>query len=230
MAILLSASWIIGQSTFGSIVGVVRDPGEGTIAGAQITLTNLDDHAQRNSSADSNGGFEFVNLKSGHYELVIHADGFSDYRISSLQLDARQNLRLDAALKLATSSQTIEVSGERGPVINTENGTIGDTKDFQQITALPVNYRGATTSRLAMLSTVPGAQQDANGNVSVGGGLPSQVQYSVDGSSTVNIRQNGALGNMNPSSELISEFKVTQANNNAEFAQLGDVTIPRTIW
>jgi len=59
-----------------------------------------------------------------------------------------------------------------------------------------------------MLATVPGAQQDANGNVSVGGGLPSQVQYSVDGSSTVNIRQNGALGDMNPSSVLISEFKV----------------------
>ena len=46
-AILLSASCVIGQSTFGSIVGVVRDPDEGTIADAQITLTNLDDHAQR---------------------------------------------------------------------------------------------------------------------------------------------------------------------------------------
>ena len=176
MAILLSASGVIGQSTFGSIVGVVKDPGEGTIAGAQIILTNLDDHSQRNASADGNGGFEIVNLKPGHYELVIHADGFSDFRVSSLQLDARQNLRLDATLKLATSTQTIEVSSERGPAINTENGTIGDTKDFQQITALPVNYRGATTSPLAMLSTVPGAQQDANGNVSVGGGLPSQVQ------------------------------------------------------
>src|SRR6202035_784543 len=128
-------------------------------------------------------------------------------------------------LKLASASQSIEVSSDAGPVINTENGTIGDTKNFQQITALPVNYRGATTSPLAMLATVPGAQQDANGNVSVGGGLPSQVQYSVDGSSTVNIRQNGALGNLNPSSELISEFKVTQFNNNGEFAQIGDVTI-----
>src|SRR5438309_11248704 len=100
MAILFLASGIIGQSTFGSIVGVVKDPGEGTIADAQITLTNLDDRAQRNARADSNGGFEFVNLKPGHYELVIHADGFSDYRVSSLQLDARQNVRLDAALKL----------------------------------------------------------------------------------------------------------------------------------
>jgi hypothetical protein len=107
------------------------------------------------------------------------------------------------------------VNGEGGLVFNTENGTIGDTKDFGQLTNLPVNYRGATTSPLAMLATVPGAQ-DANGNVSVGGGLPSHVQYSVDGSSTENIRQNGALGNTNPSSELISEFKVTQFSNNAE--------------
>jgi uncharacterized surface anchored protein len=130
MAILLWTSSVIGQSTFGSIVGVVKDPGEGTIAGAQITLTNLDDHALRNASADSNGAFEFVNLKPGHYQLMIRVDGFSDYKVPSLQLDARQNLRLDAALKLATSTQTIEVSSERGPVINTENGTIGDTKDL----------------------------------------------------------------------------------------------------
>jgi hypothetical protein len=225
IATLLSASCAFGQSTFGGIVGVVKDPGQREVAGAQVTLTNLEDGSQRSATTDANGEFEFVNLKAACYELVVHADGFADYKAPSLQLDARQSLRLDVALKLAIATQTIEVSGESGPVINTENGTIGDTKDFQQITNLPVNYRGATTSPLAMLATVPGAQQDANGNVSVGGGLPWQVQYSVDGSSTVNIRQNGALGNMNPSSELISEFKVTQFNNNAEFAQLGDLTI-----
>ncbi len=225
IATVLSTSCAIGQSTFGGIVGVVKDPSQGEVAGAQVMLTSLEDGSQRSATTDSNGAFEFVNLKAARYELVVHGDGFADYKAASLQVEARQSLRLDVALKLATSTQTIEVSGESGPVINTENGTIGDTKDFQQITNLPVNYRGATTSPLAMLATVPGAQQDANGNVSVGGGLPSQVQYSVDGSSTVNIRQNGALGNMNPSSELISEFKVTQFNNNAEFAQLGDVTI-----
>ena len=94
VAILLWASSIVGQPTFGSIVGVVKDPGEGTIADAQITLTNLDDHAQRNASADSNGAFEFVNLKPGHYERVIHADGFSDYKVSSLQLDAHRRQRM----------------------------------------------------------------------------------------------------------------------------------------
>jgi hypothetical protein len=225
LASFLLASGTLGQSTFGGIVGVVKDPGQGVVAGSQLVLTSLDDNTQRTGTTDENGAFEFINLKPGRYELAVHLTGFADFKLSSIQLDARQTLRLDVPLKLSTSTQSIEVNGEAGPVINTENGTIGDTKNFQQLTGLPVNYRGATTSPLAMLATVPGAQQDANGNVSVGGGLPSQVQYSVDGSSTVNIRQNGALGNMNPSSELISEFKVTQFNNNAEFAQLGDVTI-----
>jgi hypothetical protein len=225
LASFLLASGTLGQSTFGGIVGVVRDPAQGAVAGAQLLLTSLDDNTQRTGTTDENGAFEFINLKPGRYELAGRATGFADFKLSSIHLDARQTLRLDVPLKLSTSTQSIEVTGAAGPVINTENGTIGDSKNFQQLTGLPINYRGATTSPLAMLATVPGAQQDANGNVSVGGGLPSQVQYSVDGSSTVNIRQNGALGNMNPSSELISELKVTQFNNNAEFAQLGDVTI-----
>jgi hypothetical protein len=224
-AVLLLAPRSVAQSTFGGILGNVKDPGQGDVAGAQVTLLSIDERSQRSTTTDANGAFEFINLKAGRYEVVVHAIGFTDYKVASVQLEARQSLRLDIELKLESSMQTIEVNGEGGPVINTEDGTIGDTKDFKEITGLPVNYRGATTSPLAMLSTVPGAQQDANGNVSVGGGLPSQVQYSVDGSSTVNIRQNGALGNMNPSSELISEFKVTQFNNNAEFAQIGDVTI-----
>jgi len=225
IAILFSALWTIGQSTFGDIVGVVKDPSQGAVPEAQVVLTRVEDKSQYPATTDADGAFHLVNLKPGHYDLAISASGFAEFKISSAQLDARQTLRFDVALKLASASQSIEVGGDSGPVINTENATIGDTKDFAQITNLPVNYRGATTSPLAMLATVPGAQQDANGNVSVGGGLPSQVQYSVDGSSTVNIRQNGALGNMNPSSELISEFKVTQFNNNAEFSQLGDVTI-----
>src|SRR5712664_2711548 len=224
-AILSSAPWAIGQSTFGDILGVVKDPSQGTVLAAQVILTRVEDKSEHSATTDAGGAFHFVNLRPGHYDLLVSATGFAEFKISATQLDARQTIRFDVALKLASAAQTIEVGGESGPVINTENATIGDSKSFQQITSLPVNYRGTTTSPLAMLATVPGAQQDANGNVSVGGGLPSQVQYSVDGSSTVNIRQNGALGNMNPSSELISEFKVTQFNNNAEFSQLGDVTI-----
>ena len=137
IAMLLFVPWAFGQSTFGGIVGVVKDPGQRSVAGAQLTLTNLDDRGERDASTDDNGGFELINLKAGRYELVVHADGFADYKVS-LQLDARQSLRLDVPLKLASASQSIEVNSDAGPVINTENGTIGDSKDFQQITAAEV--------------------------------------------------------------------------------------------
>src|ERR1700730_2500271 len=178
LAILLSTPWAIGQSTFGDILGVVKDPSQGTVLAAQVVLTQVEDKSEHSATTDADGAFHFVNLRPGHYDLLISASGFADFKISSAELDGRQTIGFDVALKVAFAKQTIEVGRESGPVINPENATIGDSKSFQQITSLPVNYRGTTTSPLARLATVPGAQQDANGNVSVGGGLPSQVQYS----------------------------------------------------
>src|SRR5260370_9538606 len=160
------------QSTLGEMIGVVKDPGQGVVAGGQGILTNVDDHTQHTAATDADGAFHFVNLKPGHYELLVAAAGFAEYKMTAVQLDARQSLRLEVALKLASAAQSIEVGGESGPVINTENATIGDTKDCSQITNLPVNYSGATKSTLGMRATVARAQQDANWNVSVGGGLP----------------------------------------------------------
>ena len=223
-AIAFTTSWANAQSTFGTMVGVVKDSGALVVAGAQVNLTGLDDGSRHTATTGGDGTFEFMNLKAGNYQVTVRAIGFADLKMRAVQLDVRQTLRLDVGLKVKSSSEIVEVA-DTVPMINTENAILADTKDFVQVSQLPVNYRGATTSSLAMVATVPGAQQDANGNVSVGGGLPSQVQYSVDGASTVNVRQNGALANMNPSSELISEFKVVQFSNNAEFAQLGDITI-----
>jgi hypothetical protein len=78
-------SWAAAQSTFGGIVGTVKDPGQGAVANAQLMLINLDDRTQRDTTTDTNGGFEFINLKPGHYELAIHADGFADYKMTALQ-------------------------------------------------------------------------------------------------------------------------------------------------
>ena len=212
------------QSTFGSIVGSVQDASGGAIPEAMVTVKNLEENSTRSAASDASGTFQMLNLRPGSYQLVVSKAGFTDAKSGTIMLDARQQLRVDMKLELASVSTTVEVS-DSAAVVNTENGVIGDTKNFNQVVQLPMNYRGANDSPLAALVAVPGVQQDANGNMSIGGGTPAQIQYSVDGTSTVNVRQNGALGNMNPSSELISEMKVTQFNNNAEFSQLADVTI-----
>jgi Carboxypeptidase regulatory-like domain/TonB dependent receptor len=215
---------LTAQSTFGSIVGVVSDASSSAVPDATIQVTNIDENTSRTFLTNTQGSYQALNLKPGKYRITAKKEGFGIFELSDVMLDARQERRADITLSVATVTETLEVTATAS-VVNTENGTISDTKGFQEVTELPVNYRGATTSPLGALVTVPGVQQDSNGGLSISGGYPSMIDFTLDGVSTINVRFNGANQNMYPSSELLSEFRVSSVNNNAEFAEVGDVTV-----
>lgn len=212
-----------GQSTFGSIRGTVQDASGAVIPGALVIVHSLDENFDRKVTTNDSGDFVVENLKAGHYKLTVHHDGLSDAVISSATLDARQDLRIPITLKIAKASTVVEVS-DTAVQINTENGTLGDSIDNQQITELPLNNRATTTSPLGSLALSPNVQQDSSGNIALGGASSAMVNFSVDGISTANVRQNGALQDAYPSQEGISAVKITSFNNSAEFSQVGDVT------
>jgi hypothetical protein len=89
---------------------------------------------------------------------------------------------------------------------------------------MPLNFRAQTTSPLASLALSPNVVTDSQGNIGVGGATFSMTGFSVDGISTADIVHNGSLQNAYPSSEGLSELKVTAFNNSAEFSQVADVT------
>jgi len=226
-AILLGASLgavpSYAQSTFGSIRGTVQDESGAVIPGAVITVHSLDENFDRQVTTSDAGEFAIENLKAGHYRLTIHHDGFADSVVSSTDLEARQDLRVPVKMTVASTATVVEVSAAQEQV-NTENGTISDSKDNQLMTQLPLNNRATTTSPLGSLSLSPNVQQDSSGNIALGGASSSMVNFSVDGISTANVRQNGALQDAYPSQEGIAAVKVTSFNNSAEFSQVGDVT------
>lgn len=211
------------QSTFGTILGTVTDVTGAVVTDAVISAQSLDDNVERKTTSTSSGEFILENLKAGHYKLTVHHDGLKDAAVASVALDARQELRIPFVLSVVTATTTIEVSAGASQV-NTENATIGDTVLNQDITELPMNSRAVSSSPLATLAVSPTVVTDSQGNISIGGATAAQTGFSVDGISTANVRANGALHDAYPSSEGISETKVTAFNNNAEFAQIGDVT------
>jgi hypothetical protein len=211
------------QSTFGSLRGLTLDATGSAVPAAEITLQGLDDNTEHKTISGEDGVFEFENLKPGHFRIVGHKPGFADAIVPQLALEARQDLRVTLTFAVASQSQTVEVSAV-AEQINTENGTIAASLENQQLTQLPLNSRAVSTSPLAALALSPEVQYDSQGNISIGGATSSMVGYSVDGVSTANVRQNGALQDAYPSSEGIEELKITAFNNNAEFAQVGDVT------
>jgi hypothetical protein len=223
LTLIWTVSVVAGQSTFCSIVGVVNDESQSVVAGASVQIKSLEDNSVHSTTSDQNGAFGFVNLKPGKYVLSVQADGFADYAASPAELSARQELRIDVGLSIKAQNQSVEVS-DTALAINTENGILSDAKGASQITQLPLNFRAATTSPLASLSTSPNIEQDSQGNVAVGGATANMVGYSVDGISTANVFLSAAGTNPYPSSEGIAELQVTAFNNNAEFSQVGDVT------
>jgi hypothetical protein len=223
LTMLATVFQLHAQSTFGSIRGTVQDNSGAVIAGATIDLSSLDENAQRTTTSGPSGEYAFENLQPGHYKLVAHRDGFADAMVPSATLEARQELRLPITLTVAAQATTVEVSAG-GADINTENGTVGNTLSNEEVTQMPMNSRAVSSSPLASLAISPNVVTDTQGNIAVGGATSSQTGFSVDGISTANVRSNGALHDAYPSSEGISETKVTAFNNNAEFAQIGDVT------
>jgi hypothetical protein len=211
------------QSTFGSVRGLVQDDTNAAIADSQMVLHSTDENTERTVNADASGGFIFENVKAGKYSLRAHHDGFADTNISGISVEARQDVRLTVSLAVAAQTTTVEVTSG-GEQINTENATLGDSKDNLQMTQLPLNNRATTTSPLGALGLSPNVQTDSSGNIALGGASSSMVNFSVDGISTANVRQNGALQDAYPSQEGIAAVKVTSFNNSAEFSQVGDVT------
>src|SRR5262249_49335776 len=108
----------------------------------------------------------------------------------------------------------------------TDVATIVDSKAYQELQNLPVNARaGATNTIFPTIALAPGVQPDSGGgNMSLAGSMPFMATASVDGISIINVRSNGILSEMFPSGDSIDELKVSTISNNAEFAQIGDVT------
>jgi hypothetical protein len=220
---LLMPGAAFGQSTFGSVRGVAQDDTGAILPDTQVTLHSLDENTDRKVMTDADGNFTLENVKAGRYAVRAQHDGFAETVINGVTVAARQDVRLTVALAVAGQSSTVEVTAAADQ-INSENAAIGDSKDNIAMTQLPLNNRATTTSPLGALGLSPNVQQDSQGNIALGGASSSMVNFSVDGISTANVRQNGALQDAYPSQEGISAVKVTAFNNSAEFSQVGDVT------
>jgi hypothetical protein len=202
-------------------VGTVQDQSGSVIAGAVITITNLDDNNVRSATTSSAGQYQLLNVPAGRYSFAVTSAGFGATNIKEVTLDARQERRVDVNLALASVQQSVEVNAEAA-AINTENATIVNTMTNQEVTQLPANYRGASTSPLGAIVASANVQQDQFGGIALTGSQPYQVDFSVDGASSVNVVNfpTTAATNMFPSAEMLSEFKVSAINNNAGMSRL----------
>jgi len=222
---LVGIAW--GQSTFGEFVGTVVDPTGSVIPDCIVKAVNKGTSASRSTLTDGSGGYTLVNMEPGEYEITIQAPGFEPTRFSGLTLTARQTIRQDAHLVLASQGQIVNVNAAAEAPINTEVSSIAETKMGRELTDLPVaiySRASGSTSAITTLTTQPGVETDGSGNLSVAGAKPAMLTSSLDGISTVSPKGSAPISELFPSFDTIAEIRVSEINNAAEFGGISDIT------
>jgi len=96
--VVCSASVSFAQFS-GAVTGVVQDATGAAVPKANVVLVQIGTEVTRAAVTDSNGGFNFVSLAPGAYEVSAEAGGFAK-TIEKITLDTNQTLSVMLTLSL----------------------------------------------------------------------------------------------------------------------------------
>lgn len=205
------------------VVGTVTDSSGGAVAGAAVTIVNLETNVETKLTTDARGDYVSGPLWPGNYGITIQVAGFKSWT-RELALDVNQRAQVDATLTVGSVTEKVSVTGE-APLLETQTGTMGNVRTESALRDLPLNGRNF----IQLVWLAPGAQQGntfnlsngARGNqsASVNGGRGSSNAFLIDG---IYNKENSVNGNIYlPSPDAMEEFKVQTSAMDAQFGQAG---------
>src|SRR5690242_8548872 len=105
--ILACLAPVWAQST-GAIDGTATDASGAVIAGARVTLRNVQTDEHHASATNERGQYVFPSVLPGVYELTVEASGFKKAVRGNLPVDVQQTVRADVSLELGNVAETVE--------------------------------------------------------------------------------------------------------------------------
>ena len=219
LCIAIIGSKTQAQQATALIAGTVKDASGAVVAGAKVTLRNSGTDIARNATTNKDGDYLFTQVPIGAYELTVEQSGFDKYLHKGIKLEINQNARLDVALRVGASSQTVEVTGNVTQV-DTVSDTIGTSVIGETIQRAPLNGRDVLD--LALLQpgvTETNGDSTAAGRYSIAGGRSDSVTFLLDGGLNNNLLDNSVVFDPNP--DTIAEFRILESNYSAEYGRNG---------
>lgn len=216
---------LVGQSFYGSVVGVVNDSAGLAIHLASVAITNSGTNERRAAQTDGQGGYRFVNLIPGAYRVEVEQKGFRRYAVDNVIVAVESTMRVDVALQVGEVAQTMEVTSQ-APLLQTETGSLSQVISGRAVQELPLNGRNILNLVALSPGVVPQGSSEgsltgknvfAGGNYQIGGGMANQSATYFDG-----VTVNDTYGNivaLIPSQDAVAEFRVQTNANSAEFGR-----------
>ena len=120
-----------------SIQGVITDPQGAVVEGAQVTLTDNQTNRVVTTTSGANGVYTFGALPPSSYTVKVEKDGFKTKTVDNYSPIGEQANALNISLELGGATETVSVSADQLPAIDTETATISGTITANQIDHMP---------------------------------------------------------------------------------------------
>jgi hypothetical protein len=195
---LLLVGCLFGQSPNGIVNGLVLDPDDRAIAGADIRIVNDATGVQYTGKTNGEGIYVVTNLPPGPYRLQVSKIGFKTLIKPDIILNVQDNLGINFTLSVGAASEIVTVTGG-APLMNTESAAVSTVVDRQFAENLPMNGRSfQTLIELAPGVVITTSTSADNGQFSVNGQRADSNYWMVDGVSAnvgIGVIQSSTLGN-----------------------------------
>lgn len=186
-----------------SLQGTVTDPSGAVVSNATVTLTSKETTVAKTVSTGSSGVYSIPGLAPGSYTLTVEAPDLAkkalDVVITSEQAQST-NVQLDLATQ---ATQTVTVTAEASPAIDTQTATISGTFTGQQVQSLPTFARDPFQAAVLAPGTFGDNARSASGSGaqnlpgSAGPGGTSNTSSIFATENQVQIVANGTRNNSN---------------------------------
>ena len=217
-AALLTAAPARAQLSTAEINGRVTDSSGAVLPGATVTMTQTGTGLTRSVVTDASGAYLISNLPTGPYRLEVSLQGFRSYVQTGLVLQVGASPTVNATLALGAVEESITVEAA-APIVDVRSAGISSVVEQERIVELPLQGRQVTDLLVlsgAAVQTAEATNRTAPGGVriSVAGGLPTGVGYTLDGATHNNPQENVNLPL--PFPDAIQEFRVATSGLTAQ--------------
>ncbi len=179
LILVLLWSPLVAQSPAVAVTGEVRDPSGAVIPNVALEARHQENGRVYSALTDPEGGYEFLRLPPGNYEISASFRGFNTVRHEELSLNSGQAVTLDLTLQVQDAQQSITVVGEAAP-LDVSSPHLSYIVNETSFTSLPINGRSLDSLALLAPGMIPvrakdtrslnGLTQEISGN---GAGEPS---------------------------------------------------------
>ena len=180
-ALLLGACAALGQSTNGTIAGVVTDPSGAAITNATVTVKSVQTGDSRTIQTNNVGAYRVEAVLPGTYTITVTAPNFSQTTINGVSVSGSVTTSINASLKIG-AAETVEVNAS-AEQLQTESGELSHTIAETEVHNLPISnlnpYSLATT--LPGVTTVSISNFTNGTSFAVNGLRPRSNNFLIEG-------------------------------------------------